>query len=173
MFHHSPPFGSPGFEAADVLTYLLADGKSSRLYRKLVYEKRIAQDIAAQVWPTEDCGLSFIVATARPGVDADSLERGIVESLEEVRGGGLRDAEVEGAVNRALRELVNLLDSVGQRSDAIATAATFLGRPAYVNEIFDRVRRITREDVLAAMNAWLNPEYRATLFVVPESKGSE
>jgi zinc protease len=169
VFHHAPAFAQPGFEASDVLSYMLADGKSSRLYRKLVYEERIAQDVTAQVWPTEDCGLSFIIATARPGVEAAQLESSILESLADVRAGAVSAREIEGAVNRGLRELVNAFSGVGERSDAIATAATFLGRPGYVNELFDRIRSVTSEAVVAVANEWFTPTRRATLYVLPES----
>jgi zinc protease len=173
IFHHAPAFGQQGFEAADVLSYMLSEGKSSRLYRSLVYEKRIAQDVSAQLWPTEDCGLSFIVATARPGVEASTLESAILEVLDEVRAGRVGEREVEGSVNRALSELVEHLDGVGNRSDAIATAATFLGRPDYVSEIFERVQSVSVESVVEVANEWLVPERRATLYVLPESQGGE
>ncbi len=169
IFHHSPAFGQAEFEAADVLSFLLADGKSSRLYRKLVYERRIAQDVTAQVWPTQDCGLWFIVATARPGVEAIALESAILETLDEVREGRITAREAEGGVNRALRELVNALDGVGSRSDAIATAATFLRRPQYVNELFDLVCSVNADAIVSVADKWLVPERRATLFVLPES----
>lgn len=169
VFNHAPAFGKDGFEAADVLAYLLADGKSSRLYRKLVYDKRIAQDVTAQVWPTEDCGLSFIVATARPGVAAEALESAILETLDGVRDGEVSQRETEGGVNRGLRELIHALDGVGPRSDAIATAATFLGRPDYVNELFDRVGSVDSDAVVTVANEWMTPERRAILHVLPRN----
>ncbi|MEE9132219.1 MAG: pitrilysin family protein [Gemmatimonadota bacterium] len=168
IFHHAPAFGQAGFEAADVLGYLLSEGKSSRLHRKLVYEKRLAQDVTAQVWPTEDCGLSFVVATARPGVAVETIESEILETLAEVSAGDLTEHEAEGSVNRALRELVKLIDGVQNRSDAIASAATFLERPEYVNELFSRVEAVTLESMVEVANEWLVPERRTTLYVLPE-----
>ncbi|MGD8698368.1 MAG: pitrilysin family protein [Gemmatimonadales bacterium] len=175
MFHHAPALGQPGFEAADVLAYVLSEGKSSRLYRKMVYEERIAQDVTMQVWPTQDCGIAFIVATARPGVEAETLERSILETLAEARAGSLSEREVQGGVNRALRALVKVMGGVGNRSDLIATAATFLDRPEYVNELYGRLQSVTPQAVLEVANEWLIPERRATLYVAPRSRsgGSE
>jgi len=170
MFYHAPALGQPGFEAADVLAYVLSEGKSSRLYRKMVYEERIAQDVTAQVWPTQDCGIAFIVATARPGVDAETLERSISETLADVHAGGLTAREVEGGLNRSLRALVKVMGGVGNRSDLIATAATFLDRPDYVNELYGRLQSITPQSILEVVNEWLIPERRATLYVVPRDK---
>jgi predicted Zn-dependent peptidase len=121
------------------------------------------------VWPTEDCGLSFIVATARPGVEAETLESAILETLDDIRGGTITQREAEGGVNRATRELVNAFDGVGSRSDALATSATFLGRPEYVNELFPRVQAVTSEAMVQIANQWLAPERRATLYILPET----
>ncbi len=174
LAQHAPAFGHDGFEAADVLTYLLADGKSSRLYRKLVYEDRIALDVSASVWPTQDCGLAFIVATARPGVEAETLESAILEVVDGMEKTGPAAREVEGAVNRALRVLVTAFEGVSDRSDAIATSATFLGRPGYVNDLFRRIGGVTPDGVHRVMGKWFVPERRATLFVLPEStKGGD
>lgn len=172
LFHHTPAFGHSGFEAADVLSYALARGKSSRLYQKLVYDERLAQDVSAHVWPTEDSGLSFIVATARPGVDAETVEAAILDVLSAIRGGELEAREVEGARNRALSELVSELDGVGSRSDAIATASTFLERPAYVNELFDRIQAVSPDDVVEIANEWMVAERRVTFHVLPRSEGN-
>ncbi len=173
LSHHAPAFGQPGFEAADVLSYVFGNGKSSRLYQKLVYEDRIAQDVTAQVWPTQDCGISFIVATGRPGVEAEELEAALLEVLTDVQRGGLPDAEVEGGVNRALRELVNHFAGIGSRTDAIATSATFLDQPDYVNQIFDRVAAVTAKAAVDIACEWLVPERRATLHVLPHEAGED
>jgi zinc protease len=172
IFHHAPGFGKPGFEAADLLCYVLASGKSSRLYRKLVYEDRLAQDVTAQLWPTEDTGGSFVVATARPGVDADRLERAVRGVLDEVVANGVSERELAGAKNRALRDLVQHLDGVGPRSDAFATAATYLSSPGYVNELFDRYADVTAEEVVRVARDFFVPGRRVVLSVVPEGAGA-
>jgi zinc protease len=169
IFHHAPALGHPGFAPADVLGYVMSEGKSSRLYRRLIYEKRIAQDVSFQVWPTQDCGLSFIVATARPGVTAEDLESEMLETLAGVQAGDIGQEEALGGVNRALRGLVKLVDGVGNRSDAIATATTFLDRPEYLNELFGDVESVTPESMLAVANQWFVPDRRTTLYVLPEN----
>lgn len=168
IFHHAPGFGKPGFEAADLLCYVLASGKSSRLYRRLVYEDRVAQDVSAQLWPTEDTGGSFVVATARPGVDAGRLEAAIRGVLDEVLERGVSERELGGAKNRALRDLVAHLDGVGPRSDAFATAATYLSSPEYVNRLFERYAAVTPAEVVRVAREWFVPARRVVLSVVPK-----
>lgn len=173
LFHHTPALARPGFEDLEVLSYLMSEGKSSRLYHSLVYEKRIAQDLAFQLWPTEDCGLSFVVATARAGVSAAELEGALLESFDELLSGDLTDGEVQGAINRTLRDLVLRLNGVGRRSDAIATSATFLDQPEYVNEILRRVSAAEAESIVEVAKHWLVPDRRATLFVLPKNSGED
>ncbi len=173
MFHHAPAFGQPGFEAANVLSNVLGNGRSSRLYHRLVYDRRIAQDIVAQVWPTESCGISFIVATARPGVEAEDLEAAMLEVLEEVEQGAVEAEEVQGGINRALGDLVKSLSGIGERADAIATSATFVGQPEYVNEMFENVEAVTHEGALDVAQSWLTEEKRAVLHVLPAEDGEE
>lgn len=168
IFHHAPAFGHPGFEATDLLSYVLASGKSSRLYRKLVYTERLAQDVSAQLWPTEDVGSSLIVATARPDVDAERLEAAIREVLDDVVARGVGVRELRGAKNRALHDLVTHLDGIGPRSEVFATAATYLSNPGYVNEIFERYASVTPEDVARVARTWFVPGRRVVLHVLPQ-----
>ncbi|MFQ5678485.1 MAG: M16 family metallopeptidase [Gemmatimonadota bacterium] len=169
LLYHSPPFGDPSFEAGDVLTFLLADGKSSRLYRELVYERRIAAEVQAFTWPTERVGMLIVVATARPGVAAGTLEEGIAETLEATRGREPPAEEMEGARNRARRSLVARLDGMGSRADAFAHAAMLRDDPGYVNEAFGRYAAVGGEEVAAVARKLLRAENGAVVYVVPEA----
>jgi len=163
----APSFADPGFEAADVLASLLAEGKSSRLYASLVYDLRVAADVTAYVWPTESVGLMWVVATARPGVDAATLEGEIRRVLDELRSGGPNARELAGARNRARRQLVRRLDSVGHRADLIAHAAVYRDEPGYVNDVFDRYEAVDEVAVTAAAATALDPSDVTSLHVVP------
>jgi zinc protease len=168
LMHHAPAFPDPDYEAADVLASLLAEGKSSRLHRKLVYEDRIAADTSAFAWPIESAGMFWVVATARSGVTAADLEEAAAGVLEEVRAGGAGEREMEGARNRARRQLVRQLDSVTRRADLFAHAAVLRGDADYVNEVFGRYQRVTVDDVRRVAATVLTPERRTVLHVVPD-----
>lgn len=163
----APSFTDSGFEAADVLASLLAEGKSSRLYASLVYDLRVAADVTAYVWPTESVGLLWVVATARPGVDAATLEGEMRRVLAELRGGGPNAGELAGARNRARRQLVRRLDGVDHRADLIAHAAVYRDEPGYVNDVFDRYEAVNEAAVAAAADALLDPGDGTCLHVVP------
>jgi zinc protease len=170
LMFHAPAFPDPGFEPADVLCSLLSEGKSSRLYQSLVYEMRIAADSSAFVWPTECAGMLWVVATGRPGVSAGELDSAVSEVLEKFRAEGPTEHEIEGARNRARRQLLRQLDSVTRRADLLAHAAVLRDDPEYLNRVGDRYESITGEEVEAAAVSILDPSRRTAVHVVPEGE---
>ena len=150
------------------LNYLLADGNSSRLEKTLVYEKQIAADAISFTWPTESAGMSFVVATARPGVGAADLETEVMDVIDDLLRDGVEEEEIEGARNRARRGLLNGRAGFGDRADAIAHAAVLRGDAAYVNDAFARYGAVARADVERVAREVLDPRGLTVLHVVPE-----
>ena len=173
IMFHSPSFNDPEFEAADVLTSVLADGKSSRMRRELVYERRIAGEVEAFTWPTESVGMLFAVATARPGVQAAELEGAMQSTIEGLRSEGTGEQELSGARNRVRRALIRRLQSVGNRADALAHAQVLRGDPTYVNQAFSRYDALTPQAVNAVAQSVLEPERRTVVTVVPAESGGD
>jgi len=167
VMFHSPSFNDPEFEAADVLTSLLAEGKSSRMRRELVYERRIAGEVEAFTWPTESVGMLFAVATARPGVTGPELEAAMMDTIEGLCDQGAREEELAGARNRVRRALIRRLQSVGNRADALAHAEVLHGDPAYVNQAFSRYDSVTPDAVDAVARSVLQRDGRTVVTVVP------
>jgi zinc protease len=173
LMFHAPPFPDPGFEPADVLCSLLAEGRSSRLYRALVYEQRVAADVSAFVWPSESVGMLWVVATGRPGVEAQELEAAVTDVLEQLRSSGPTDRELEGARNRARRQLVRQLDSVTRRADLLAHAAVLRGDPDYINQVFERYEEMRLDEVALSARMLLDPARRSVVHIVPDgSRGA-
>lgn len=166
----APAFAEPGYEAADVLTSLLAEGKSSRLYSDLVYERELAADVTSFVWPTEEAGMAWIVATARPDVEAARLEEGVRAVVAGLQASGPDEDELLGARRRARRQLVQRVDSVGARADLIAHAAVYRDDPGYVNQVFDRFAAVHADDVAKAGAGLFAPTDGAIVHVVPRGE---
>jgi zinc protease len=173
LMFHSPSFNDPRFETADVLTYLLSDGMSSRLQRRLVYERQIAADVHAFTWPTEQVGMLFVVATARPGVSAPDLEEAVRETLGRLVADGVEELELEGALNRARRGLVGQLNNMASRADAFAHAAVLRDDPAYVNDAFSRYAAVGREAVRDLAVEVLRTDRLSVVHVVPAASGED
>ena len=167
MMYPAPSFRSDDYETSALIASVLAGGRSSRLYQELVYERRIAADVHAFVWPLEDVGMMWVVATARPGVSAEALRAGLDETLGRLADRPVTDEEVSGARRRARRQLLLQLESVGGRAGALALAAVVRGDPEYVNDAFDRYGAVQTTELRDLAPRILVEERRTVVDVVP------
>lgn len=169
-----PAYGAREWVALDVLAYLLADGESARLPRALIREGRLAQDVDTWLTPTARCGVFGLAATARSGVEPEALEEALRRVLDGVAERAPSEEEVTGAARRARRDHALSLDTVEERAEALAYAATVLGRAEALEETMALYAEVTAEEVREAAARWLAPERGATLTVVPaEDAGDE
>jgi len=167
--HRIPPYGDDGWYPAAVAAHVLAWGRASRLNRRLVRERRLAQDVAAYAFPiTVGAAMLVLWATARPGVDPEVLEAALDEELE-----GLADVSSD-EVNRAIRLLeANQLDElqkVDERADQLSMFTCLFDDPGRINTELDRIRAVTAEQVRALADRHLAGEHAATLIYVPDGE---
>ncbi len=113
MAWHAPRIFQPGDIDAELMARILGGGKSSRLYKKLVYEKQIAQDVSADDDHLMLGSVFTIQATAKPGVKLEELEKAINEELVAWQQQGPTQAELERARNKAERQLIQQLERLG------------------------------------------------------------
>jgi zinc protease len=142
-----PAYGEAGFYAADVAATLLATGKSSRLYRSLVRDRRLAESVVAYAFPIVTGAATFVVwATANPGVDPAELERELWREVEALSK-ELTSAEVDRAVTGIeARQLISL-QQVGERADQISMFTTLFDDPERVNRELEDYRAVTEVQV--------------------------
>ena len=168
-----PPFGDDEFYAGDVVSHLLAGGKSSRLYRSLVREQRLAQSVVAFAFPIVT-GASMIViwATANPGVDPDALETALWREIDT-----LREGVPEGELARTLTSIeakhVIGLQQVGERADQISMYTTLFDDPEQLNRELDRYRALDPAAISRFASRYLGREGAVTLTYVPRPGGGE
>ncbi|MDQ1591494.1 MAG: zinc protease [Pyrinomonadaceae bacterium] len=168
-----PPQYTPDEAALDALATILAGGKSSRLYKTLVYERQIAQDVSAFNNAAEIAGQFQIVATAKPGKTLAELEGAIGEELERIKQMPPTPEEIERAYNAREASFIYSLQNVGGfggKNDQLSQYATFLNRPDYFNEDLARYRRVTAEDVKRVANQYLTDK-RLIVNVTPRARG--
>ena len=164
-----PSYGTHDWAALDVLGYLLSDGETSRLRRRLVRDERLAQNVDAYLYPTEMEGLFGITTTARAAVDPELLERATRETIAEVAR-GVSEAEVAGAVRRARRDQIESIATVEDRAEALAYATTVLGEAAGLDRALEHYRRVTADDLTRVAAEYL-AEGGASVRIVPEGAG--
>ena len=166
----SPPMYAGGDAELDVLADVLATGKASRLYRSLVYERRIATDVSAYQGSRE-LGSSFqIVATAVPGTGLGALESAIHEEAARVRASALSPDELARTLALTETAFVSRLQTVGGfggKSDQLNSYNVFLGDPGYFTQDLERYRQADGGSIRAAAAASLDAARCVTLSVVP------
>ena len=168
-----PPRYAPDEAALDLLGAILAGGKSSRLFKSLVYDKQIAQDVAAFNNAQGLAGQFQIVATAKPGKTLAELESAIAEEVERMRREPPTAEELERVYNGIEASFVYGLQTVGGfggKNDQLNQYATYLNNPGYFQEDLARYRRVTADDVRRVANTYLTNE-RLVVSVTPRQKG--
>jgi zinc protease len=171
----SPAALTPGDAELDVAADVLTGGKNARLYKRLVYDMQIAQNVEAYQY-SRALGSSFIIeATARPGHALDELERVIDEELDRLRGAPPEDREIERAMNGREAQFYRRLERVagfGGRADQLNAYYTETGNPDYFEEDLGRYRALDARAVQAAILRWLPANRRVELSVVPQTPTS-
>ena len=156
--------------ALDVLATVLGDGKSSRLYRSLVYEKQIAQDVTVAQSSQEIAGEFFVQATASPGHTLEEIESVVREELARARLEPPGEKEIQRAKNRIESQHVLQLEHLGGfggRADQLNYYNTMAGEPAVVNSDLERYMAVSATDVQHAATS-LDDRF-VKLSVVPET----
>jgi len=166
----TPPIFQPGDADADVAAQVLGGGRSSRLYKKLVYEKQIAQNVTAGQYSLMLGSMFQVEATARPGHTAEELEKAIDEELTAFRASPPTAAELERARNTIETNIIGGLERLGGFggiADRLNSYNHFLRQPGYLTQDIQRYRAVTPASVLAFANANLTPNARGVIYAVP------
>lgn len=173
MAWHSPAVFTPGDAEMDIVANVLTGGKNARLYKRLVYELQIAQDVMAYQ-ASARLGSSFqLVATARAGHTLAELEKVITEEMQRLLKDGVEERELERAVNQYEAAFLRRLESVGGfggKVDQLNNYYVQTGNPDYFNEDMARYRALDPGDVRSAAQTILRDDNRVVLSVVPKGK---
>jgi zinc protease len=172
---HSPAIFAEDDAELDLVAEVLSAGKTSRLYRTLVYQERMATEVAASQSSRELGGYFQIIATAAPGRTLAELERAISDAIELLVAEGPTHHEMERCQAQAEANFVYRLQTVGGfggKSDQLNAYNVFVGDPGFFDRDLDRYRRVTAASVQRVARDWLRPERRALLSVVPKGQSA-
>ena len=172
---HTPAMFAEGDADLDLATDLLANGKTSRLYRRLVFDQRLATDVSASQNSREMMGYAQITATAAPGHTLAEIERVIFEEIARLAADGPTDAEIERGRVQAETQFMFRLQTVGGfggKSDQLNAYNVFLKDPAYFPKDLERYQACTKASLQTVVNRYLDPSRRVTLSIVPHGRAS-
>ena len=169
----TPPMFEPGDADLDLATDLLANGKTSRLYRRLVYDERIATDVSASQNSREIAGFVQLAATAAPGHTLAELERIIVDEIARLAAEGPTADELARGRVHAETQFVLRLQTVGGfggKSDQLNAYNVLLGDPDFFERDLARYQQATAASLQDSVARYLDPGRRITMSVVPRGR---
>jgi zinc protease len=166
----TPPVFAPAEPALDALGAILARGKNSRLYKKLVYDLQIAQDVTAFQETGALASTFWLAVTARSGKDLATILKLVDDELDKLRAEAPSARELARFQNRNEAALLDGLETVGDlggKADRLNRYFFYTGIPDFFGQDLARYRAVKPSDVRAAAARYLTPG-RAVLSVVPE-----
>jgi zinc protease len=169
----TPPAYTPEDTALDLLSMVLAGGKATRLYRRLVVGEKLALNVQTSMDSAELVGIFTITVTVLTGKLTDSVERVIDEVLSELADHGPRPAELERARRRLLVEVyrsLELLNGPGGetgRAGLLQRFNHYLGDPGFLGKYLDRIQGLTPNDLKQAVLRLLPKQARAVVITQP------
>ena len=153
-----PEIGNIESEHLDLVAGILSEGKSSRLYKRLVFDDRIASDVTAFAFPLEIAGLFGVIATAMPGQDLAEVEAAIDEEVVRFLAEGPTGDELERITTARSAAFVRGAERVGGfggKSDILAQNEVYLGDPGAYRETLEVWETARSKDLTAAANKWM------------------
>ena len=168
MAWHSAPALSGADAANDLLANVLAGGKNSRLYKRLVYDLQIAQDVSAFNYAMQLAGIFQIEVTARSGHTLQEIETVVQEELDRIKKEIPTGREVQRAINQYEASFLARLEEVENKADILNNYYFLTGNPDYANEDLARYKSLDPTDINAVAQTILGDNNRVVLSIVPK-----
>jgi zinc protease len=171
-FYHAPNLKSPDSFALDLLSVVLAGGRSSRLYHDLVYQKRLVRGVDADYSAVsiDPMGLS-IYAQLLPDVEPPTVGREIDRLLEKAKSELISERELQKAKNQIEAAFIFAQDSIFGQAMKIGYYEA-VGGWRQMNDYLDGIRKVTREDIQRVARQYLSPDRRTLGTLIPIKENS-
>lgn len=159
-----PADRTPHFDALELAFGILGQGQSSRLIKRLVRGREIAEStFASAMGLVGGNSLGMVGGRARSGVSPEELEQALVDEVERLISEPPSEAEVERAKAQTERHWMHELARIDSRADQLSGFATLYDDPNLINTRFAEIAAVTPDQVSAAIEAWFTADQRATL----------
>lgn len=166
----TPEFFAAGDAELDLVSHVLTGGKTSRLYKRLVYDLQIAQNVSASQQSSELGSIFEITATAKPGHTGDELLKVIDEELAKLRTGGVTEAELSRARTSITADTLFDLERSSSRANRLNSYAHYVGDPNYLAKDLARTSGASTTSVTDAARTWLKEKDRVVTIVTPKKE---
>jgi zinc protease len=146
---------------------VLSGGRSSRVYRKLVYDEQVALGAQGAYWELQDAGLFYAFASVRPGADIDEVERLFMAEIARLRDEPVPPAELAKAKRQIQVDLLSGMETANEMASRIAGEYVSFGRIRPVDERLKAYAAVSAEDVQRVARTYLRDDRRSVVHVVP------
>lgn len=169
---HTPAILTPGDAEMDLVASVLCGSKNSRLYRRLVHELQIAQQVSASQLSQRLGSLFVIQFIPRPGHTLDEVQRVIDEELALLHQEPPKRQEIDRALNGLEAAHLQAIERASSKADQLNAYYMYTGNPDYFEEDLARYRAISPEDLRSVVRRFLPADRRVELYVIPEQEAT-
>lgn len=163
----SPKQYSKDYYAMEMLNTILAGGQSSRIYKSLVDEKKVALQAASFQFPMEDVGMNVVLGIVNMNASLEDMELAIDEEIEKVKNNLISEREFQKIKNQQESSFIFNFSTNAGIAENLAIYETYQGDPNLINTEIERYLAVTPEDIKRVANKYLNKENRLVLFWLP------
>ncbi len=167
--YHIPNASHKDIPALDVLSAILSEGRSSRLYSRMVDREQLALTASAQVDQRLDPGVFLCFIRPRAGVDVAVTEKALFEEIEKIRTAEAPEAEMRKAKNQLLTNFYREMKTISGRANQLGSAEIFQGSYQALYDAPARWEAVTSADVLRVAKQYLGPQQRTIATLIPEA----
>lgn len=167
LAYHTPHFPHEDSYALDVLGLILFGGKSSRLYKSLVYEKKVALNVYADYDGFhKDPYIFLFAATASPGKEIKDVEDALYEEIEKLKKEPPLEREVQKAKNQIESSFIMEQDSIYMQAMKYGMFE-ILGDWKLIDRYLEGIRKVTSEDIVRVAKKYLKEDNRTVGILIP------
>ncbi|WP_053990488.1 pitrilysin family protein [Mangrovimonas sp. TPBH4] len=170
--YRTPSFKDRDAYILDMISTYLSGGKSSKLYKKIVDEKKMALQVGAMNFSQEDYGSYILFGLPMGEVTLDAIVKEIDEEIVDLQTNLISERDHQKLLNQFENQFVNSNSSVEGIANSLARYYMLYGDTNLINNEIDIYRSITREEIQAVAKKYLNPNQRLLLEYLPEEKSN-
>jgi zinc protease len=164
---HVPNFRSEDAPALELLSTILSEGRASRLYRRLTYERRLALSAGGDYsYFSVDPNIFWLFATPLPGQSPEAIERALIEEIERVKAEPVPAEELERAKNQVEASFIWRQDSVHSRATSLARFE-LVGSWRLLERFVPAVRAVTATDIQRVARAYFPTDRKNAAILLP------
>ena len=167
--YHVPPTSHADHAPLEILGTILAEGRSSRLYRRLVDRDQIALEVNQNIDQSLDPGQMIFTMQPRSGVDPARTEQALYQELERVRTAEVPAEELQKAKNQLLTNFYRGLKTIAGKANLLGEFEVFFGDYRRLNGYPGELEKVTAADVLRVAKLYLGENNRTVATLAPEA----